>query len=251
MAANSLKSEFDKWKSVNDQHGRQAFSRFIMLKFLDGLQDTSEDFVFKGGNLLWHYIKTPRETIDLDLATISLKSHLEIKRIIEKSFKKHKEIQFNLKDFKELDGVNEVGAAVIINFSTDSGQRNQFTIDIVYALPTDIAHIKSTLDGEQRQAASIENIICDKVSAAHQFKSGNTRMKDFDDLWRIAKSEIDIDLVKLKDLLVKRSIPVYLNLEWISFLEDSWKRHSKSYRDIPRNLSEVFDEINKLLKDNN
>lgn len=243
-----LKSEFDKWKIANNQHGRQAFSRFVMLKFLDGLQDTSSDFVFKGGNLLWHYIKTPRETIDLDLATINLRSHFEVKQLIESSFENHSSISYELKEFRELDGVNEVGAAVIVAFNTDTGQKNQFSIDIVYALPTDISKITSTLDGEVRRAASIENIICDKISAAHQFKSGNTRMKDFDDLWRIMKSDIVINSKKLKELIDKRSITASLNSEWISFLEDSWKRHSKSYRDIPKELNDVFKDINNWLK---
>ena len=200
----TLNRKFDKWKTENNQHGRQAFSRYMMLTFLDGLQDTSKDFVFKGGNLLWHYIKTPRETVDLDLATISLRSHIEIKELIEKSFNLHNEINFFIKKFKELDGVNEIGAAIIISFSTDTGHKNQFSIDIVYALPTDIVKVKSTLDGEVRLAASIENIICDKLSASHKFKSGNTRMKDFDDLWRIVKADIILDNQKLSDLLTER-----------------------------------------------
>lgn len=243
----TINSEFDKWKAQNDQHGRKAFSRFIMLKFLDGLQDTSKDFVFKGGNLLWHYIKTPRETTDLDLATINLKSHFEVKTLIEKSFKKHDDIKFSFKEFKEIDGINEIGTAVIISFVTTTGQKNQFSIDIVYALPTDIANIKSTLDGKNRRAASIENIVCDKLSAAHQFKSGNTRMKDFDDLWRIAKSDILIDYKKLGIILSERKIAVQLDIEWVSFLDKSWKKHAKSYKDIPPNLIDVFNVINKWL----
>lgn len=243
----TLNSEFEKWKKQNEQYGGQAFSRFIMLKFLDGLQDTSKDFVFKGGNLLWHYIKTPRETIDLDLATISLNSHVDVKRNITKSFKRHGNIEFSVKEFKELDEVSEVGAAIIISFLTETGQKNQFSIDVVYALPTDFVKIKSTLDGESRKAASIENILCDKISAAHQFKSGNTRMKDFDDLWRIVQSGITIDSKKLKKLFIEREVPRTLELKWTPFLEDSWKRHVKSYKDIPADLADVFNEINGWL----
>ncbi len=240
-------SEFDKWKTENNQHGRQAFSRFIMLKFLDGLQDTCDDFVFKGGNLLWHYIGTPRETIDLDLATVNLQSHLEIRKTLEESFRKHDDVKYSIKEFRELDGVNEVGAAIIIAFITKTSQRNQFSIDIVYALPTDIVKLKSTLDGAKRNAASIENIICDKLAAANQFKSGNTRMKDFDDLWRIIDSGIKVDFVKLKRLLAKREIPSCLDKEWVIFLSDSWTRHVKSYKDIPRRLEDVFQKINEWL----
>jgi len=243
----SLISNFDHWKSLNGQHGRQAFSRFIMLTFLEGLQDTSEDFIFKGGNHLWHYIRTPRETIDLDLATLNIKSHLEVKDFIEKSFKQHHEISFSIDSFQELDGVHEVGAGITISFSTSSGQRNKFSIDIVYALPTDIVKIKSTIDGEVRRAASIENIICDKLSASQRFKSGNTRMKDFDDLWRIMESGITIDTKKLSKLLGEREIKAHLEMEWVGYLENSWKQHVKSYKDIPSSLEDVFVGLNKWL----
>jgi len=247
MSKIKLKSEFDKWKEENEQHGRHAFSRFIMLKFLDELQEISDEFVFKGGNLLWHYIKTPRETVDLDLATINLKSHLEVKYIIEKSFNNHSEIEFRIKEFKEVGGVEELGAGVILEFKTNSGQMNQFSLDIIYALPTDTAKVKSTIDGKHRKSASLENIVCDKLAASYQFKSGNTRMKDFDDLWRISQSDIKVDSRKLKKLLESKDLPLKLNLEWITFLIESWKRHTKSYKDIPRDLSSVFKDINSWL----
>ena len=76
MADQSLQKEFNSWKKENNQFGRQAFSRFMILKFLEALQGvSSNEFIFKGGNLLWHYIKTPRATVDLDLVTQTLDSH--------------------------------------------------------------------------------------------------------------------------------------------------------------------------------
>lgn len=247
MTRDKLKSDFDRWKKENDQHGRQALSRYIMLRFLDELQAISEDFVFKGGNLLWHYIKTPRETVDLDLSTQTLKSHLEIKKEIEKSFSAHDEIKFKIKEFKEVEGVQEVGAAITLEYLTVRDQKNQFTIDIVYALPTDISLVKSTVSGESRKSASIENIIADKFQASHRFKSGNTRMKDFDDLWRISKADLQINSKKLNSILKERGISSQLESEWVSYLEQSWKRHSKSYKDIPKDLSSVFLEVNNWI----
>lgn len=243
----SLSKEFALWKTQNNQYGGQAFSRFIMLKFLEGLQLTSSDFVFKGGNLLWHYIKTPRQTTDLDLITLNLKSHLEVERLIKESFRNHSEVDFSIKSFTETGSDSQVGADIIVVFKTSSGQQNQFSIDIVYAIPTDISKIKYGLSGRKYKAASIENIICDKLSAAHRFKSGNTRMKDFDDLWRIVKSDIHIDLKKLGELLDEKSIEAHLDLDWIVFLEGAWKRHLKTYKDIPKELRVVFNEVNSFL----
>lgn len=219
-----------------------------MLTFLDGLQEVSGEFIFKGGNLLWHYIKTPRETIDLDLATLSLNSHLEVKKSIEASLKLHEEIDYKIKEFKEINDGEGVGAAIIISYSTISNQKNQFSIDIVYALPIDVAKIQSSTKGREQLAASIENIICDKLSASHRFKSGNTRMKDFDDLWRISKSEIVINKERLHSLLKARGIHPHLENSWIEFLAEKWKRHAKSYSDIPKELAMVFNDINNWLK---
>jgi hypothetical protein len=248
MSDSSFKSEFDIWKKKNDQHGKQAFSRFVMLKFLQSLQSQSEDFVFKGGNLLWHYIKTPRETIDLDLATLKIKSHSEVREILNATTALHQDIKYKIKQFKELDGKDEVRAAVIVTYETSTGQKNQFTIDIVYALPTDVVKIKSTIGKKKYVAASMENIISDKLTAAHRFRSGNTRMKDFDDLWRISKSDLKIKKIKLKRLLRPLKERALLDHSWIEFLEASWKRHAKSYKDVPRDLSTVFEDVNTWLE---
>ncbi|NDG27665.1 MAG: hypothetical protein EB120_10900, partial [Proteobacteria bacterium] len=48
------------WLSQNQLHGPHAFLRFIMLAFVQRLNEVTNEFVFKGGNLLWLYIRTPR-----------------------------------------------------------------------------------------------------------------------------------------------------------------------------------------------
>lgn len=247
VPSETLLKQFNNWKKKNAQHGGQVFSRFIMLKYMDAISELSDEFVFKGGNLLWHYIKTPRQTIDLDLCTVSLKSHLEVKKVIDKATKHFSEIIFNIKEFQELNNASHLGAAIIIEFETITGQRNQFSIDIVYSLPTDISKVKSTTSNNEYQSASIENIIADKISAAHKFKAGNTRMKDFDDLWRISKTEMKVSNIKLKDLMSKNSCKFELDFEWTPFLEDHWRRHSKRYKDLPKDLASVFKEVNNWL----
>lgn len=220
-----------------------------MLLYLEGVLQVNTDFVFKGGNLLWHYIQTPRETVDLDLATLTLNSHLEVKKVLEKVSNHYDEITFRIKRFKEVDANEGKGAAVIIEYLTNSGQKNQFDIDIVYSLPTDLQKVKSTLHQDvEYLSASLENIICDKISAADQFASGNTRMKDFDDLWRLSQSGIIFDIFKIKNLFQKRSLEMKLRTEWISdILENEWGRHSKKYKDLPSTIQKVFGDVNSWL----
>ena len=56
------------WSKKQGLYGPGAFLRFIMMNFVERLNQVSEDLVFKGGNLLWIYIKTPRSTVDLDFS---------------------------------------------------------------------------------------------------------------------------------------------------------------------------------------
>ena len=98
-------------------------------------------------------------------------------------------------------------------------------------------------------SASIENFIADKVSAAHKFAGGNTRMKDFDDLWRISKSNIKISRNKVNKLFRKREIPFSLEKAWAESLNHAWKGHVKRYKDLTGELSVIFKDINSWLED--
>jgi hypothetical protein len=74
-----------KWSKENDLYGTQAFLRFVLFKFVESINSVSDDFVFKGGNLLWIYIKTPRATIDLDFVTLKKDTHGEVKATLIKA----------------------------------------------------------------------------------------------------------------------------------------------------------------------
>jgi hypothetical protein len=55
----------------------------VILRFTENLNQVSDEIVFKGGNLLWVYIGTPRATVDLDLATLKTNSHARARQLIE------------------------------------------------------------------------------------------------------------------------------------------------------------------------
>lgn len=67
------------WAAKKKLFGAQQF-RYVIFCFAENLNQVSDDFIFKGGNLLWAYIATPRATIDLDLATINADSHYKFAR---------------------------------------------------------------------------------------------------------------------------------------------------------------------------
>ncbi|MBT4791879.1 MAG: nucleotidyl transferase AbiEii/AbiGii toxin family protein [Halobacteriovoraceae bacterium] len=241
----SIMQEYKQWANTNDQHGRHAFARYVMLKYLEAVQSISKDFVFKGGNLLWHYIQTPRHTVDLDLSTLTSSSHDEVRLLLTRACFHYENISFNIMEFKEINRERGSGAAITIKYKTDMGQKNQFELDVMYSLPTDLEKVKSTIREVKIQSASLENIIIDKISAAHSFASGNTRIKDFDDLWRIMKSESQIDSDKLKVLFKMKGISPQLDLNWVDKdMQKRWKSHLRLYKDLPSELKEIFQQIN-------
>jgi hypothetical protein len=238
------------WATKNKLFGNQAFLRYVIFHFTENLNQVTNDFVFKGGNLLWVYIDTPRATMDLDLVTIKTNSHSQVKALIEKSCTVNGSIKYKVLDFKKIEQKGKSGAAVTISYTTDQGASNQFDIDIVYAMGTDFHDIKSPLGTENNiLSATVENIIADKLAACHQFASGNTRMKDYDDLWRISQSKVKISTTKIKKILRKRKIIAHLELSWIGpNMDRDWKSHVSKYRDLPTHLEHLFAEVNQWLQ---
>ena len=220
-----------------------------MLTYLESLNQISRDFVFKGGNLLWVYIGTPRATTDLDLATMSLRNHDEVGKILRQACTNAEGIQFTMEDFKGIEGDEKQGAEVTIGYETREGAQNVFQIDIVYALPIDVAAVASPIqENIQIRAATLENIISDKLSALNRFGAGNTRIKDLDDLWRLADRRITVKAKHLSRLLEQRGVSPFLNPNWINpNMERAWSSHHKRYSDLPENLDKVFSDVNSWL----
>jgi hypothetical protein len=239
------------WATSQKIHGPQAFLKFVILNFVECLNESSDEFIFKGGNLLWVYIQTPRQTVDLDLATRNLNNSGKIQSLLKNAcaLGKTKGIQFNLSNYQIIED-KKGAASATINYKTDTGAQNSFDLDIVFAVVTDVRQIPSPLEtGEDLPAASIENIIADKLAASAQFAAGNTRMKDFDDLWRIYKSKIEINSKLLTKIVKARKISAELNDQWRNpVMEQDWQRHAKRYKDLPIELKTVFSEVNMWLK---
>lgn len=242
------------WATKHQIFGQQAFLRYVMLSYLDALRRASDEFVFKGGNLLWSYIRTPRATVDLDLSTQTLNQHSEVEELLRKacaSLEKTRDgIQFELKSFTPVEQDGKRGASVTMRFQTDGGAMNEFSLDIVYKISDQFLEIYSLIDETLKlKAATIENIIADKIMTSERFGSGNTRMKDFDDLWRLSQNPKVIDGATLKRTLSERGSLGRLQTQWISDnMNQAWKTHINRYSDLPRSLEALFVEVNEWLE---
>lgn len=245
-----FKKNFVKWKTDTGEHGPRAMTRFVIMQFVEGLQSVAPNrYIFKGGNLLWHYIKTPRSTVDIDFAT---DVKLEIEQVL-KDFTSVKTVgcSFSIKIYKAVETNEKSGMAVQMEFLTEEGSKNPFGVDVVFAVKTHSKRIK--LANAQVTAASLENIIVDKVAACHRFAGGNTRMKDFDDLYRIANAIQKIDAKLIRRLATERDIELWLNPKWINKqMEEAWKEYTqkkvyKDASDLPKELAQLIDTTNEYL----
>lgn len=250
--AKSVLAQARSWATRNRLFGTQAFLRFVIFTFVEKINLVSNDFIFKGGNLLWIYIHTPRATVDLDLSTFEMSSHSTVRKVLEEACQgdpNENEILFSILSFHEVEQDGKLGAAVTISYKTEQGAKNSFDIDIVYALPCDSWEIDSPVHQQVKiKTATVENIVIDKISACHRFGSGNSRMKDYDDLWRLSKSGVKISAQRLATLAKERKIILSLNSKWIGpNMERVWNLHRKRYKDLPESLDLLIKDVNAWL----
>jgi len=241
------------WMTKHQSHGSHAFLRFVMLVFVERLSQVSEDFVFKGGNLLWIYIKTPRPTIDVDFATKSLDSDVEVRKALEAACSQgDSSIIFQIKSFRPVGQAGAKGAAVSMLYRTAEGQENSFDLDVVYAVQTLTRQLPSTINHDVLvNVATMENIVADKLAASERFKGGNTRMKDFDDLWRISRTvPSPIDWAILRQVLAERGIVSALDHGWLNQqMLRRWASHRSRSKGLAEELAMAFDAINSWLSE--
>jgi len=246
----NFKKNYVKWKIETGEHGPRAMTRFVIMQFVEGLQSVAPDrYIFKGGNLLWHYIKTPRSTVDLDLAT---EGDVTVEQVLNDFLSVQADgCSFTIQSHHAVVSHEKSGLAVQMEFVTEEGSTNPFGIDVVFAVQTHSKKIQ--LAQTQVTAASLENIIIDKVAACHRFAGGNTRMKDFDDLYRIAHANFEVEARLVQKLAAERQVQLYLDHKWLNQrMKQAWTEYTqkKVYKDasgLPKEITEVVDAANEYL----
>ena len=225
-----------------------GFLKYVIFNYVEAINKISDKFVLKGGNLLWIYIKTPRATVDLDFSTIAINSHKEVKKILKKACKLAEGIMYEVLKFEKLDKKGQNAAKAYMNYTTEDGASNKFEIDIVYNLEVRCINIRLPIEQKAKAlSASLESIIIDKIKSCNQFRSGNTRIKDFDDLYRIAKSShVRFNEDSIEKFLRSQKYKYVLDKAWISDeMKIAWKKHQKRYKDLPKRLENLFNFVNK------
>jgi len=122
----------------------------------------------------------------------------------------------------------------------------------VYVVPTLTRQLPSAINHDVLvTVATMENIVADKLEASRRFKGGNTRMKDFDDLWRISQLvPSPIDWAVLRQVLMERNILAVLDHSWLNAqMLRLWTSHRNRSKGLPAELAMTFNAINAWLND--
>jgi hypothetical protein len=244
----TYRNRIQKFRKKYKLKKRDAHLKFILFPFVECLNAVSKEFVFKGGNLVWYYIKTPRATVDVDVVTLSNITIKQVLDFITKACEVEPGFGFRIKRHRAVPITKRrpfKGVRIWLEYNFEN-MKNVFFVDIVINLKTDFHLKKIPPLYRETKIATLESIVSDKLRAVFRFATGNTRMKDFDDLYRICKEKKKLDLKKIAQAL--KDYPNIIPAKYISELSTTWKRYKKEYDDLPDSFRKVVNVINQFLK---
>jgi hypothetical protein len=244
----TYKHKILKFKEKYKLDSKTAHLKYFLLVFARHLNEVSKDYVFKGGNVIWYYINTPRRTVDLDAITLSLKTPEMVLKDFEAACRLNSALGYHVTKHRIVDKTEEIGLKgmrIWIKYDCEK-MTNTFYVDIVMNLKTDYCEKNFPPDDIKLPISTLEEVIHNKLHAAFRFGTGNTRMKDYDDLYRIALAKPVLDKEKLKRFL--GDMPEKLPNKFIRDLTPAWSEHIKQYPDLPDSLKTVFSTINDFLE---
>ena len=242
------------------------------------LSSYKNQFIFKGGLLLSHYIKLDRETKDVDF--LLQESNIEIAHI-EKAFQEicHLDVRdgFSYTLYKieplRLETTDRFCYRLSFNLTfrtmKDRIQVDVAGGDIVEAITKSLKlyQYKGKPLFEKSislQVYPIETIFAEKLESIVSRASANTRMKDYHDLILLCQSKNIFDFPKLKKDISKtfknrgekKLLPLQFSNKELNTLQQLWTKHRNNLHgdtgsfNLPADIKEVMDKINDWLSRN-
>lgn len=247
-------------------------NRFAAEQFLARLSQSPyvDKFIFKGGSLLAYLIETERKTKDLDFTLKQLSNQIDdVSTII------HSVLAIPIDDGLQWDNVegsvlahpdmDYPGVRIICHFLLGK-MRGRIQMDMAIgdaeqAIKTPLKRIRyknQPLMGQDFEILSYppELIFAEKLQIAIAKKENNTRMRDYYDMFKLAKSSFDPVLFKacIQSVFAKRSTSFITAIDFdektISKLQIYWDGYVTKSRlkDAPRSISEIISLVNEILK---
>ena len=229
----------------------------------------AKNFIIKGGTLvlrLYDVLHTGRFTVDVDLLLKSL-DFQKVKTVFEKSCAIDLNDGFKFKNIRVTKFIRETpygGERFEINWTLfNKMQSDRLRIDVCSGDTVDAQEI------HYNDLAILKNMNCDlsvfvypphfifaeKFETAYTFGTGNTRAKDYIDMWTLIHSGLDKEkTLSSIEKCFKRRNSVFKKEEWMRIIKDTYLQEiittqiKKNYKDL--NLPSVdiiFDAIDDFI----
>lgn len=277
MNEQGLKDRLQAISKEKDIPFNECWKKLLLERFLSRLSRSTftQQFIFKGGFLLAYIMEIGRETTDLDFLLTSINaSEDKIKKDIEEIIAIESEDGFSF-DYEGIELLEQPhmeypGYRVSLK-ATFGRMKDKIQIDVGIGdvvMPTTRELHLFTYRGKPMFEGEIslvvyppETIFAEKLETVLSKGAANSRMKDYHDLFLLAREPHLLNFNKLQVSLKNTFSNRDTNLELIDFkkdelkpLEKLWVAHLKNLSNsgqelkLPENIQDVITEINKILK---
>ncbi len=256
----------------------ELWHNLILERFLARLSQSKykTNFIFKGGSLLARYIPIGRETKDLDFLVERLKNTEKfLKDVFEDICSIHLDDGFDFETVKigklMHPHMNYTGIEVLL-LAKLGGPQTHIQIDLGFGDVVEaIDHhldLTSTSKGPlfeskiQIRSYPKEFIFAEKLETVVQRAIGNTRMKDFHDLYSLISIEGCLNTAYTDKVVVTvfkhrqtslQKLPLQFDRETLDVLQSQWQSYQRdlsSNHTLPESIKDVITAINRWLMHN-
>ncbi len=274
----------DKIKNISKDKGKDfgvVWRLLVLERFLARISDSEyrDEFIFKGGLLLSHYIDIGRETKDVDFLANKINADVPS---IEKSFleicnvKIDDGFSFTLTEVVPLKQphMNYPGYRLNIDLKFGQKMKDKIQVDIgvgdlvdpkLESLELYEYKGKAIFEGAiTLQVYPVETIFAEKLETVVSKGAANSRMKDFHDLLLLSRNKELLEIVKLQNSIdstfktrnTNKEFPVAFEKDEFTVMQTLWSAHLRKLGKtanqlfLPTTLELVVTELNVWLKDN-
>lgn len=280
MNPEALKARLKTISAAEQRSSQDVWRTLVLERFLVRLAHSnySEQFIFKGGLLLAHYIRIGRETKDADFLATMLDARQEnVARAFQEmaavSIADGFSFSFSLISQLDQQHMNYPGFRVKLNVSFGS-MKDKIHLDIGVG---DVVEPNEKVirlyqyrgepifeDSVSLQVYPVETIFAEKLETLVSRAAANSRMKDYHDLVLLCRQPDLLDTSKLKkditETFQNRNTPLDLPVDFsedaYAQLQTLWVAHLRVLGDIaealqlPDQIEVVLTEINAWLSAN-
>ncbi|MEI8348238.1 MAG: nucleotidyl transferase AbiEii/AbiGii toxin family protein [Pseudomonadota bacterium] len=281
MNEQALKKRLKSIAELEKRTFNEIWRKLALERFLVRIShsDHSEQFIFKGGLLLSHYLNIGRETKDADFLATQLNADASN---IEKAFREICAVKvsddfiFSYSNIVPLEQphMNYPGFRVTLDLKFGEKMKDRIQVDIGVG---DVVEPKrESLELYQYKGKPIfegpfslrvypvETIFAEKLETVISKGAANSRMKDYHDLFLLCKEEGLLKISKLKKDISKTFqnrrteliLPIKFTKENYALMQKLWAGHRRGLEKvaenlkIPLNIEDLVSEINDWLIEN-